>query len=154
MDRVTRILWCLLFFAATQSACAVGEPAPYVDADLEAGRQAILAKNWPAALRALKKAEARLPHNPDVHNLLGFAYRNIGDLPRAFGHYERALAINPRHLGAHEYVGEAYLLRGDLAMAQLHLEELDRLCGSQCEERNDLARAIDAFRARLERTRR
>jgi len=40
--------------------------------------------------------------------------------------YEKALALDPRHLGAHEYIGEAYLALDDLAKAKEHLARLDR----------------------------
>lgn len=33
-----------------------------------------------------------------------------GQLDLAFKHYQRALQLDPRHLGAHEYIGEAYLM--------------------------------------------
>jgi tetratricopeptide (TPR) repeat protein len=87
-------------------------------------------------------------NNADVHNLLGFAYRNTGNLEQAFKHYEIALKINPRHLGAHEYVGEAWLLANNLAKAEQHLAELKRYCTRVCEERDDLEKAIAEYRKR------
>jgi tetratricopeptide (TPR) repeat protein len=65
-------------------------------------------------------------------------------MDRAFEHYKRALTIEPRHRGAHEYIGEAYLMIGDKAKAREHLAALERLCGRDCEEYRDLARAIAA----------
>jgi len=44
---------------------------------------------------------------PTSITFLGFSYRHAGDFERAFAQYNRALSLNPRHLGAHEYIGVA-----------------------------------------------
>ena len=74
-----------------------------------AGKAAIDRKDWDVAAKRLAKSLVRHPENPDLHNYLGFAYRNLKQFDRAFEHYKRAIAIDPRHRGAHEYIGEAYL---------------------------------------------
>ncbi|OLC59476.1 MAG: hypothetical protein AUH76_14395 [Candidatus Rokubacteria bacterium 13_1_40CM_4_67_11] len=79
------------------------------DPDFLAGKWAIDAREWSEAARRLSRAVQRDPDNADLHNYLGFAYRNLGRLEPAFEHYRRALALNPQHRGAHEYAGEAYL---------------------------------------------
>jgi tetratricopeptide (TPR) repeat protein len=86
-----------------------------------------------------------------LHNELGFSYRKLGQFDKAFEHYKRALAIDPRHRGAHEYIGEAYLQVGDMAGAERHLAALRSICLLPCEELNDLQRAIDAQRAQNKR---
>jgi len=137
--------------AAPSVAMAVDSgdtPASTASSDLEAGRKAIRAKDWNAALRSLSAAEQREPRNADVQNLLGFAYRNSGKLDLAFKHYERALQLDPGHRGAHEYVGEAYLMANNVAKAEEHLATLKKLCPQGCEEREDLAREIAEFRRR------
>ena len=65
----------------------------------------------------------------DAHNWLGFAYRNTGDLDRAFAEYEEALKLDPQHKGAHEYVGEAYVIARNLPKTEEHLAALEKLCG-------------------------
>ena len=72
------------------------------------------AKDWTSAIQFLSKAEVQDDRNPDLENLLGYAYRNIGRFDEAFRHYEVALRLNPRHRGAHEYIGEAYLMVNNL----------------------------------------
>lgn len=57
--------------------------------------------------------------------------------------YDRALAIDPNHLGAQEYQGELFLMLGDLDAAQANLDHLTRICGT-CPEREDLREAIAA----------
>ncbi len=122
-----------------------------LDPDFAAGRAAIEAKNWDAAIRSLSSAALRDTRNADVQNYLGYAYRHTGQLELAFKHYRRALDLNPRHRGAHEYVGEAYLIVNDLAKAEEHLATLQRICLIPCEEYADLKNAIAAYRQRTRR---
>jgi Flp pilus assembly protein TadD len=130
-------------------AAAVDSGAPpSVTREHAEGKAAIDAKNWNAAIASLTAAAQRESRNADVQNLLGYAYRNIGQLEPAFKHYQRALQLDPRHLGAHEYIGEAYLLANNLAKAEEHLATLKRFCPGVCEEYDDLKRKIDQYRAR------
>ena len=67
----------------------------------------------------------------------------------AYEHDNTALKLNPNHKGAHEYIGEAYLLDGKPAKAEEHLARLKTICGgSACEEHDDLAKALAAYRAK------
>ncbi len=119
-----------------------------LDPDYAAGKAAIAAEDWPAAIRSLSSARLRDTRNADIENYLGYAYRKSGQLPKAFEHYRRALALNPRHRGAHEYIGEAYLLANDLAKAEEHLAALRKICLIPCEEYADLQKAVAEYRAR------
>ena len=129
-------------------ALAVDNETPPVNPDHAAAQKAIQAKNWNAAIKSLTAAEKSEPRNADVQNLLGYAYRNSGKLDLAFKHYERALQLNPKHLGAHEYIGEAYLMVNNPAKAEEHLAALKKFCSRVCEERDDLAKAIADYRRR------
>ena len=122
---------------------AGGEPA---DPDVAAAQQAIKEKNWTRAVELLTKAVARDDKNAGIHNMLGYAERQRGNLDAAFRHYERALALDPKHRGAHEYIGEAYLTAGNLAKAEEHLARLDKLCFFPCEQYTDLKAAIAAYK--------
>jgi len=117
------------------------------DADYAAGRRALQARDWPAAVASLSKAEVRNPDHADLHTDLGFAYRNLKQYDTAFKHYERALAIEPRHRAAHEYIGEAYLMVGDVKNAEKHLAALKRICLLGCEEQKDLEQAVAKYKA-------
>ena len=138
-------------------AAAVADPADEapagarLDADFAAGKAAIEAKAWHAAITALSSAALRDTRNADIQNYLGYAYRQTGQLELAFNHYQRALALNPRHRGAHEYLGEAYLLVNDLAKAEEHLAALQQICLIPCEEYEDLKRAVADYRRRAGR---
>ena len=122
-----------------------------LDPDYAAGKAAIEAKSWDAAIRSLSSAALRDTRNADIQNYLGYAYRQTGKLDLAFRHYQRALELNPRHRGAHEYVGEAYLMVGNLAKAEEHLASLRRICLIPCEQYDDLKTAIAAYRQRTGR---
>jgi Flp pilus assembly protein TadD len=116
--------------------------ASALDPDYAAGKKALDAKDWNAAIRALSAAARRSPANADIQNYLGFAYRKSAKLDLAFKHYKQALSLDPRHRGAHEYIGEAYLMKGDLKSAEKHLAALREICLLPCEELTDLEREI------------
>ncbi len=116
--------------------------------DFAQGKQAANAKDWNAAIKWFTAADQRIQNNADILNALGFSYRNAGQLEPAFKHYQRALQLNPRHLGVHEYIGEAYLLANNLAKAEEHLAALKRYCLNVCEERDDLTKKIAEYKQR------
>ncbi len=119
-----------------------------LDPDYAAGKAAIEAKEWKAAITSLSSAALRDTQNADIQNYLGYAYRHTGNLELAFKHYQRALQLNPRHRGAHEYAGEAYLIANNLAKAEEHLAALQRICLIPCEEYEDLKKAVADYRRR------
>jgi len=124
------------------------EDDPGLDPEYARAKQALEAKDWPAAIGLLNSVALRDTRNADIQNYLGYAYRNSGDLSLAYRHYHRALQINARHRGAHEYLGEAYLMSGNLAKAEEHLALLGRICLIPCDEYGLLRDKIAAFRAK------
>jgi Flp pilus assembly protein TadD len=144
--------------AALLAFAAIGGAAPAAAADLAppksaqpAGdpmtkaRAAIERKEWTVAIRDLDDLVKREPKNADAHSLLGYSLRNNGDLKNSMVQYEEALRLEPDHKGAHEYVGELYLKMKQPENAQKHLKILERLCGKDCEQYEDLAKAIDDY---------
>lgn len=107
----------------------------------------IESSGYEKAIRILEKLNREDPKNADVLNMLGYAYRKLGRLEPAFNYYHEALAIEPRHLGANEYLGELYLQTDELAKAVERLAELAAACPSGCEEREELAEAIEAYKS-------
>jgi len=155
-SRLAATLGLVLASVAAPMAPATADPSDEsavarLDPDYAAGKVAIDAKDWSAAIRALSSAALRDTRNADIENYLGYAYRHTGQLDLAFKHYQRALQLNPRHRGAHEYAGEAYLIANDLAKAEEHLSALRRICLIPCEEYGDLEKAIAAYRQRTGR---
>jgi Flp pilus assembly protein TadD len=117
------------------------------DPDYAAGKAAMEQNNWTEAVKRFHQAALRDPDSADLHNYLGFSYRNLKQMDLAFTYYQRAIELNPRHRGAHEYIGEAYLMMHDLPGAERHLAALRSICLLPCEELADLEKAITAYRA-------
>ena len=136
----------LTSFVATAVDDVENPAAVALDPDYAAGKKAIEAKQWSVAIAALSSAALRDTRNADIHNYLGYAYRNAGQLDAAFMHYERALTLSPRHRGAHEYVGEAYLIMNNLAKAEEHLAMLHQICLIPCEEFEELKEKVEAYK--------
>ena len=93
-------------------------------------------------------AVVRDPESADLHNYLGYSYRNLKQMDLAFKFYKRSIELNPRHRGAHEYIGEAYLMMKDIANAEKHLAALREICLLPCEELDDLEKAIKEYRTK------
>lgn len=134
-----------LALAAGGSEAQTPSGAP-ADPNYAAGKRALEAKNWQAAVDAFTKVVAKDPGNANAQNFLAYSYRKSGKLDMAFKHYDEALRLDPKHRGAHEYIGEAYLMAGNLAKAEEHLRALDRLCTFGCEEYSDLKKAVAEYR--------
>ena len=122
-------------------------PAPSVAAknvttELTKIRTLIAAKNFSAALSALKVADKDFPNNADINNLLGYSARNLKQYKPAATYYVKALKIDPNHLGALEYQGELFMLTKKTSDAKKNLAKLKSLCGVNCEEYIDLKKAI------------
>jgi Flp pilus assembly protein TadD len=118
------------------------------DPDYAAGKAAMDKKNWAEAVKRFHQAALRDPDSADLHNYLGYSYRNLKQMDLAFKHYKRSIELNPRHRGAHEYIGEAYLMVNDLPNAEKHLAMLRSICLLQCEELADLEKAVVAYKAK------
>jgi len=132
---------------------AVRQPAPKAvhKERITLAREAIEAKDWKKAILILAEAVQVHPGNPELHNLLGYAYRKQAtpDLPKSFENYRLALKFDPEHRGANEYIGEAYLMDKNPAKAEEHLAKLKSICGNTtCEEYQDLAKAIAQYKAK------
>ena len=114
--------------------------------DFAVGKKAIAAKNWALAADSFKKVVADNPKNADGYNLLGYSNRWLGKYEEAFAAYNKALALDPKHIGALEYSGVAYLKVNQLAKAEEQLVKLKAIC-SGCEETNDLTKAVAAYKS-------
>ena len=82
------------------------------------------------------------PNNADGYNLLGYSLRNAKRNSEAIFNYKEALRIDPQHRGALEYLGIAYVQNKELPKAKELLVSLEKICGLQCEEYQDLKKAI------------
>lgn len=152
MKRAAYVVLAAGMLLAAPARADDSEFQPRLDAvasDYDAAKKAIAGRDWHRAIQVLERAAKGDPKDADVQNLLGYSYRKLGHVERAFRHYARALELNPKHLGAHEYVGELWLSVGNLAKAREHLDTLRKLCPAVCEERADLEKAIAEHEKRV-----
>jgi Flp pilus assembly protein TadD len=118
--------------------------------NIAAGRKALDAKDYKAAVGHLTKAVQELPKNADAHSMLGYSYRKLGTFDKSMEHYQTALKIDSDHRSAHEYLGELYLDMNQLENAEKQLAALKKACPffGKCEEFEDLKKEIDAYKAK------
>jgi len=100
------------------------------------------AMNFKQALADLKVIDSEFKNNADVNNLLGYSSRKLKQYKPAARYYEKALRIDPNHLGAIEYQGELFVLTNKVSAAKRNLAKLEKLCGLKCGEYLDLKKAI------------
>jgi tetratricopeptide (TPR) repeat protein len=120
------------------------------NANIVAGRKAIEAKDYKAAIGHLTKAVNELPNDADAHSMLGYSFRKVGTFDKSMEHYQRALKIDGNHRSAHEYLGELYLEINQLGNAEKQLAALKKACPffGRCEEYDDLKGAIEKYKAK------
>ena len=86
----------------------------------------------------------------DVYNWLGYANRMKAtpDFAKSELYYDRALQVEPGHLGAHEYLAELYLQTGRHAQARQQRAQLQAACAeaddADCAELDELDAAFAA----------
>ena len=158
-----RLLLCLFILIVTSTTHAIisddeSQRPPPNDPDYAAGLVAYKQEDWHAVIDHMTNVITQRPWRDNAHNLLGFAYRKLGQYRRAIAHYRKALELNPYHRGALEYLGEAYAELGCLGLADAMLARLEATCRrvapddakpdwqSHCEEWQELRTVIAARR--------
>ena len=116
--------------------------AKSVNSELAKVTTLLNANNFKQALADLKIIDSEFKNNADVNNLLGYSSRKLKQYKPAATYYEKALKLNPNHLGALEYQGELFVLTNKVAAAKKNLVKLEKLCGLKCGEYLDLKKAI------------
>src|SRR5688500_1439287 len=98
----------LAAFALCLSAqSAIAEPyddtpdASARDPDYAAGKAAMEKKNWTEAVKRFHQAALCDPDSADLHNYLGFSYRNLKQMDLAFKYYKRSIELNRSVYGRH-----------------------------------------------------
>ncbi len=151
MKTLAGLIFFMMAFLVPQPATAdMPEPTGNESPDVLAGRKAIQSKDFKSAVGYLSKAVKESPKDADVHNLLGYSYRNVGNFEKSMEHYQTALKLNPNHRSAHEYLGELYLDLNQPANAEKQLQALKRTCPffGRCAEYEDLKETIEKYKAK------
>jgi Tfp pilus assembly protein PilF len=89
------------------------------------------------ATRELKKSLSMNPNYPDLHNLLGIAYANMGLIDDALLEFETAIKIHPDYLKARLNVALTLYEKGSRDEAMIHLEKV-----LQLDPENELAQNL------------
>lgn len=110
--------------------------------DLSAVTELVDTEMYEMAIDKIKTMLEEDSENADLYNYLAYSQRKMGDFDSAAQNYERALMIDPEHVGALEYQGELFLQTGKPEMAQENLARLEAVCGMDCEEYKVLASKI------------
>lgn len=139
-----------LVLASVQAFADMPEPKAKENPNVAAGRKAIEAKDFKAAVGYLSKAVGEEPRNADAQSMLGYSYRKTGVFDKSMEHYQAALKIDANHRSAHEYLGELYLDLNQPENADKQLAALKKACPffGKCDEYEDLKKAIDAYKAK------
>lgn len=82
------------------------------------------------------------PNTPEALNYRGYATRKLGRTDEGISFYLKSVALDPHYAKVREYLGEAYVIKGRTDLAQQQLATIRGLCGTGCEEYQDLALAI------------
>ena len=104
------------------------------------GRDLALAGRYEEALGAL--AAVQNQKDSRVLTMIGYAKRKLGSFDEGVAYYQQALAIDPDNADTREYLGEAYVETGRMDLAKAELANVEALCGTECEQYQDLAAAI------------
>ena len=82
------------------------------------------------------------PNTPKALNYRGFATRKLGRTEEGISYYLKSVALDPNYAQVREYLGEAYVIQGKFDLAKSQLATIRTICGTGCEEYEDLAQAI------------
>jgi tetratricopeptide (TPR) repeat protein len=104
------------------------------------GRDLALAGRYVEALTALQAVKNQ--NDAMVLTMIGYSKRKLGNYDEGVALYQQALAIDPNNVNTHEYLGEAYAEKGKLDLAKAELVKVASVCGTTCEQYQDLAKAI------------
>jgi hypothetical protein len=107
------------------------------------GRDLAVNGKYIAALKLLKAIK-----HPDsmTYTMIGFAERKLGNYKLSLSYYSKALSLEPNNVNAHEYLGEAYVEQGMMDQAKGELAKVKALCGTGCEQYQDLSNAIKGIK--------
>ncbi len=79
----------------------------------------------------------------EVLNYRGYATRKLGRTDEGISYYLKSVQLDPKYAKVREYLGEAYVIKGQIDLAKDQLATIQSLCGTGCEEYQDLHEAIE-----------
>jgi tetratricopeptide (TPR) repeat protein len=82
--------------------------------------------------------------DPVVLTYLGYSHRKLGEVDLGISLYKQALDIDPENVDTREYLGKGYVTTGRLDLARLELAEIEKRCGTTCEEYQELHKVLQS----------
>ncbi|MXO99094.1 tetratricopeptide repeat protein [Altererythrobacter xixiisoli] len=144
--RYTPAALALSMLAALTSSVGYGapyQPDPRSVVLADQGRSALAAGRVQDAIDSFEAALAIDPGHVAVYLDLAQAARDDGLQGKAIYYYRSALEREPGNLAAISGEGEAMLEKGAVEKARRNLAKLESLCGGNCPETRQLARALE-----------
>lgn len=124
-----------------KKVCVKAQSGILPDEELyQQGRALAQSGHYDWALQVL--ASVSNQNDPRVLNYIGYSHRKAGRFDVGMGYYKKALEIDPNFVLAREYLGEGYVATGRIDLARLQLGEIEKRCGTSCEEYGELAEHI------------
>jgi len=136
-SRARRIIVPLLL-AGSIAQAAFGQSA--AKDPVGAARELYASARYDEALAVLDLMQDR--ETAEALNYRGYATRKLGRVDEGIGYYLKSVALDPHYAQVREYLGEAYVSKGDVERAREQLRAIEAICGTGCEEYEDLAKAI------------
>ncbi|MBV9431390.1 MAG: hypothetical protein JO137_06160 [Hyphomicrobiales bacterium] len=129
-------------YSAKKNACVKAERGALPDEEMTQYAYALAKQDrFQEALNTLDLLEN--PNTPKALNYRGFATRKLGHTEEGISYYLKSVALDPNYAQVREYLGEAYVIQGKLDLANSQLATIKTICGTGCEEYEDLAQAIE-----------
>jgi tetratricopeptide (TPR) repeat protein len=107
-----------------------------------AGRQLARDGHYEEAIAVLETMKRK--DDPVVLTYLGYSHRKLGDVALGITLCKKALDIDPENVDTREYLGEGYVTIGRIDLARLELAEIEKRCGTICEEFEELHKVLQS----------
>jgi Flp pilus assembly protein TadD len=124
-----------------KKACVEQQGAAVSDKNLARYAYALAkARRYQEALAVLDTLKN--PHTAEALNYRGYVTRKLGHTDEGITYYLQSVSLDPHYAKVREYLGEAYVIKGRIDLAREQLVTIRALCGTECEEYQDLVSAI------------
>jgi len=148
MKKIFFSLALLAFFVASSAFAANRELILREDSGLTKTEYLLAVGKYTAAIDTANEVLTRHPSNADAYTYRGYAYARLGQTAEAARDFQKALTIDPGHLGANKYLADIYLQKGDVPRALEQMQVIRMTCGQlDCEELDELQREIDQYKS-------
>ncbi len=82
------------------------------------------------------------PNTPRALNYRGYTTRKLRRTDEGIDYYLKSVALGPNYPQVGECPGKAYVIEGKYDLAKEQLSTIEKICGTDCEYYEDLARAL------------